>query len=111
MHALSLTTCLVQKSSQNLCQSIFYFIHTTYAYCNTGTASLKSIAGNLPEHTPVAYLGAFRQKKKKNIYIYIFHESGQQNFGAPPPKFLDPPAPNPFRIIYKPIVLHTNCCS
>jgi hypothetical protein len=50
-HALALTSCSVQKSSQYLAKALFTSI----------TQSLESIAVNLPEHTPAAYLGTFQR--------------------------------------------------
>ena len=52
-HTLALTTCLVHRSSQKTLCLLHYCKNMQYAW----TASLESIAGNLPVHTPAAYLG------------------------------------------------------
>ena len=58
-HALALTTCLVHKSSQNLCQSTFLLQSCNLCIIQCVKCKFESTAGNLPEHTPAAHLGTF----------------------------------------------------
>jgi len=124
-HALALTTCLVHKSSRNLCQSTFLLQSCNLCIMQCVNCNLESIAGNLPEHTPAAYLGTFHaflwpgtQPPPLNQitqqgcvsrlglswgfqkYIYILWKWPSKALETPP-KFPDPPwtpPPDPLRI-------------
>ena len=118
-HALALTTCLVHKSSQNLCQSIFLLqscnLHNAMRKLQVWNQLLVICLNTTPRptwgHSMHFYDQAGTQTPPFNQItqqgcqltgfelriskIYFFRESGPVEFWSPPPNSQTPPTPHP----------------